>query len=202
MLARVDAELRKVIDEVVTDEELVRAKARLELGLVQSLETASGKAEQIGFNDTVLGDPAAAFRRLEAYRRVTAGEMRTAARRYLTARRAHHHPCAAGGGREAQRLRRLEHVGRRGWPGSRMTTASPMKPEKTSAPKKKAAATHGATSTRYDLPGGAVGYVESSTALPLVSLSFSLRSGSLADPEGKDGLSRITARMMRRGCKA
>jgi zinc protease len=84
VLTRVDAELRRVIDDVVTDEELVRAKARLELGLVQSLETASGKAEQIGFNDLVLGDPAAAFRRLEAYRRVTAGEMRTAARRYLT----------------------------------------------------------------------------------------------------------------------
>ena len=84
VLARVDAELRRVRDDVVTDEELVRAKARLELGLVQSLETASGKAEQIGFNDIVLGDPAAAFRRLEAYRRVTAGEMRTAARRYLT----------------------------------------------------------------------------------------------------------------------
>jgi zinc protease len=31
----------------------------------------------------VLGDPVAAFRRLEAYRRVTAGELRTAARRYL-----------------------------------------------------------------------------------------------------------------------
>ena len=84
VLARADAELAKVREEVVTDEELERAKARLELGLVQSLETASGKAEQIGFYDTVLGDPAAAFRRLEAYRRVTSGEMRTAARRYLT----------------------------------------------------------------------------------------------------------------------
>ncbi|MBS2013448.1 MAG: insulinase family protein [Deltaproteobacteria bacterium] len=84
MLAKVDEALRKVIGEVVGDDELVRAKARLELGLVQSLETMSGKAEQIGFYDTVLGDPAAAFRRLEAYRRVTAGEIRTAARRYLT----------------------------------------------------------------------------------------------------------------------
>ncbi len=83
-LAGVDAELVRVRDEVVAEDELVRAKARLELGLVQSLETMSGKAEQIGFYDTVLGDPAAAFRRLEAYRRVTAGEMRTAARRYIT----------------------------------------------------------------------------------------------------------------------
>lgn len=84
VLPRVDAQLKQLVEDVVTDEELARAKARLEFGLVQSLETASGKAEQIGFNDTVLGDPAAAFRRLEAYRRVTAGELRTAARRYLT----------------------------------------------------------------------------------------------------------------------
>jgi len=84
VLSRVDGALTAVRNDIVADDELVRAKARLELSLVQSLETMSGKAEQIGFYDTVLGDPAAAFRRLEAYRRVTAGEVRTAARRYLT----------------------------------------------------------------------------------------------------------------------
>jgi zinc protease len=50
----------------VTEAELDRAKARLELGVLQSLETVAGKAEQIGFYDTVLGDPAALFDRLEA----------------------------------------------------------------------------------------------------------------------------------------
>jgi zinc protease len=79
-----DGELTKVRESLVTENELVRAKARLELGLFQSLETMSGKAEQIGFYDTVLGDPTAAFRRLEAYRRTTAGDLRTAARQYLT----------------------------------------------------------------------------------------------------------------------
>jgi zinc protease len=77
-------ELARVRDEPVTDEELAGAKARLELALLQGLDTASGKAEQIGFYETVLGDPAAAFRRLEAYRRATAGELRRVARRYLT----------------------------------------------------------------------------------------------------------------------
>lgn len=83
ILATLDAELARTMTELVNDDELARAKARLELGLLQSLETTSGKAEQIGFYDTVLGDPAAAFRRLERYRRVTAGEIRTAARRYF-----------------------------------------------------------------------------------------------------------------------
>ena len=69
--------------------------------------------------------------------------------------------------------------------------------------KKKAAPPKAAhpTTPRFDLPGGAVGYVESSTVVPLVSVVISLRSGALADPVGKDGLSRLTSRMMRRGCK-
>lgn len=83
ILEALDAQLERVRTELVDAEELERAKARLELGLLQSLETTSGKAEQIGFYDTVLGDPIAAFRRLERYRRVTAGELRTAARRYF-----------------------------------------------------------------------------------------------------------------------
>src|SRR5262249_20313781 len=64
ILAAVDFELARVRETLVEAEELDRAKARLELGLLQSLETTSGKAEQIGFYDTVLGDPSAAFRRL------------------------------------------------------------------------------------------------------------------------------------------
>jgi zinc protease len=83
VLAAAEAEIARTRDELVAPEELARAQARLELGLLQSLETAAGKAEHIGFYDTVLGDPTAAFKRLEAYRRVTAGELRTAARRYL-----------------------------------------------------------------------------------------------------------------------
>ncbi len=83
LLRVLDREIGNLHADVVTDDELVRAKARLELGLLQSLDTASGKAEQMGFYDTVLGEPAGAFRRLEAYRRVTSGEVRSAARRYL-----------------------------------------------------------------------------------------------------------------------
>jgi zinc protease len=73
-----------VRSHVVGEEELVRAKARLELGALQQLETIPGKAEQIGFYETVLGDPAHAFRRVESFRRVSIGDLRRVARRYLT----------------------------------------------------------------------------------------------------------------------
>jgi zinc protease len=73
----------RVKTELASDDELARAKARLELSLLQTLETTSGRAEQIGFYETVLGDPAAAFQRLDAYRRVTLADLRRVARRYL-----------------------------------------------------------------------------------------------------------------------
>jgi zinc protease len=84
ILAILDREIARAVADVVTEDELARAKARLELSLLQSLETMSGKAEQIGFYETVLGDPAAAFRRLEGYRRTTASDLRKAARRYVS----------------------------------------------------------------------------------------------------------------------
>jgi zinc protease len=78
-------EIERARTDVVTNDELARAQARLELSLLQSLETMSGKAEQMGFYETVLGDPAGAFRRLDDYRRATAGDLRRVARRYLVA---------------------------------------------------------------------------------------------------------------------
>jgi len=83
LLASLDRELAKVVAEAVTDAELEKVKAKIELALVQSLETASGKAEQIGFYSTVLGDPTGAFSRLEAYRRATRSDLLRVARRYL-----------------------------------------------------------------------------------------------------------------------
>jgi zinc protease len=83
LLAALDREIERVKRDVVADDELVRAKARLELGTLQSLESTSGKAEVIGFYDLLLGDPSGVFRRLDTYRRVTAGDLRKAARRYL-----------------------------------------------------------------------------------------------------------------------
>ncbi len=41
-------------------------------------------------------------------------------------------------------------------------------------------------------------FVEHSPELPLVSFSVSLRTGAITDPDGKDGLTRLTGRLMRR----
>jgi zinc protease len=54
---------------------------------------------------------------------------------------------------------------------------------------------------RFELDGGALAMLEASHAVPLVSLVVALRSGSALDPAGKEGLARLTMRMLRRGCE-
>ena len=83
MLAALDEVLAEVLAGSVTPEEVERAQARVELATLQGLETAAGKAEQIGFYDTVLGDPGALFGRLEAFRSADADRIHAAAKRYL-----------------------------------------------------------------------------------------------------------------------
>ncbi len=82
---RVERALRRLMRERVKDEELDKVKNRLELGFLAALETIPGKAEQIGFYDTLLGDAGAGFSRLAAYRAVTAAEVQAVARKYLVA---------------------------------------------------------------------------------------------------------------------
>ncbi|HVY45642.1 MAG TPA: pitrilysin family protein [Minicystis sp.] len=85
--AELTVALDKILEQVreapVSLAELDRAKAKLELGTVQGLETVSGKAEQLGFYEVVLGDPAELFRKLAAYRRATVADLLRVARRYL-----------------------------------------------------------------------------------------------------------------------
>jgi zinc protease len=82
-LAVVDAQLNAVIAEGVAESELEKAKNRLELGFLHGMETASGKAEQIGFYETVLGDAGRIFAQLDAYRAVTGSEVRAIADKLL-----------------------------------------------------------------------------------------------------------------------
>ena len=83
-LVVLESALASVRDEQVSTSELEKAKNRLELGFLHGMETASGKAEQIGFYETVLGDAGRIFGQLEQYRNVTASDVREVARKLLT----------------------------------------------------------------------------------------------------------------------
>lgn len=87
LLAALDAELDALATQPVTQDERDRAVARIELGFLHGLESAGGRAEQIGFFDTVLGDPAGAMARLMAIRAVTPERVAEVAARYVDRRR-------------------------------------------------------------------------------------------------------------------
>jgi zinc protease len=86
-LAAVDDELSKLTNEPVEQDELARVKNRVELAFLLGLETASGKAEQIGFYETVLGDAGRVFSRLEEYRAVTPAAVQRVAQQVFDVRR-------------------------------------------------------------------------------------------------------------------
>jgi zinc protease len=76
-----EEELARVCEKRVTQLELERVKNRAELGFLMSLETVGGKAEQLGFYETVQGDAAQLFVRLAQFRAVTAEDVQRVARR-------------------------------------------------------------------------------------------------------------------------
>jgi zinc protease len=81
--AAIDEELTRIQQEAIPEAELNRAKARMELGLLGGLESADGKASTIGFYQTLLGRPAAAFERMEELERLTSSDLLRVARSIL-----------------------------------------------------------------------------------------------------------------------
>ncbi|MGD8863628.1 MAG: pitrilysin family protein, partial [Myxococcales bacterium] len=82
-LKLLDAELKRVREEPVSEDDLRRVKSRAELGFLMAMETASGKAEQLGLYEVVLGDGSQLLTRLQEYREITAAEVQRVARRVL-----------------------------------------------------------------------------------------------------------------------
>jgi zinc protease len=82
-LALLDGELQALGADGPSVLELDKAIHQLELSFLHSMETAGGKAEQIGFYETVVDNGAAVFDRLAAYREVTADDVKRVVTRYL-----------------------------------------------------------------------------------------------------------------------
>ncbi len=76
-------EIAKVRDHPPDARELRKAKNLLQAGYVRGLKTVSGKANQLGFYETVYGDYAEMFREVERWEAVTQDDVVRVARAYL-----------------------------------------------------------------------------------------------------------------------
>ncbi|MBN1656718.1 MAG: insulinase family protein [Deltaproteobacteria bacterium] len=79
----VDRELERLCAESVGKRELEKVINRLDLAFLQGLESASGKAERIGFYETVMGDARSLFARRQAFSAMRPEEVQRVARRYF-----------------------------------------------------------------------------------------------------------------------
>jgi zinc protease len=86
-LRLLDREIERLGSKGPSPFELDKAINQLELSFLHSMETAGGKAEQIGFYEIVANDGAAVFSRLAAYREVRAGDVKRVASKYLRSSR-------------------------------------------------------------------------------------------------------------------
>ncbi|HHH27261.1 MAG TPA: insulinase family protein, partial [Polyangiaceae bacterium] len=79
-LQEIERELRRLAEQRVSAPELNKVKARAELFALSAVETMGEKAYQVGYGETVVGDPAHLFVRLEQLARVTSKDVQRIAR--------------------------------------------------------------------------------------------------------------------------
>jgi zinc protease len=82
----IEAEITKLRDRAPDERELRKAKNILQADYVRSLSSLSGKANQLGFYETVFGDYREMFNEVDRVEAVTAADVQRVARTYLVDR--------------------------------------------------------------------------------------------------------------------
>jgi zinc protease len=80
---RIDAALAALVEKPVPDAELAKAKRQLQAENVRAMKTVSGKANQLGFFETVLGDYRKLFTLDAEWEAVTAADVQRVAAEYF-----------------------------------------------------------------------------------------------------------------------
>jgi zinc protease len=80
---RIDAVVGELAKKPVPDDELAKAKTQLQADSLRAMKTVSGKANQLGFFETVLGDYRALFRIEDEWNAVSAADVQRVATKYL-----------------------------------------------------------------------------------------------------------------------
>ncbi|MDR3707903.1 MAG: pitrilysin family protein [Capsulimonadaceae bacterium] len=204
---KVEGALEAVVDKLKTDlvtpEELERAKNEIEAGFTFNNDSVSDQAQQFGFYQTVYGD----YRYVSTYVRriksVTPEQIRDVARKYFGVDQrtvATFDPQPLPQGAEPPPPAPTgEHFG--------AVTSKPS-PEQASTlaaldakfgSGKKTAAKRRSLPVRTVLPNGVVLIVQENHANKTVALTGLIRAGEVFDPKTRPGLSEMTALMLARG---
>ena len=189
--AAILAEVERITEAPITDEELARAKSRVEADFVFQTTSVSAQARQIG-SWAMIDD----WRFLQTYlpriRALTPAEVQAVARKYLVADArtvGHFVPDAGGAGPVApppqESSARVEKPKR----GDRLIPLP--KPSKTVPARRNV--------TRFTLDNGVSVVVQENNANPTFALRASVPAGGVVEPRDKPGLASLAASMLTRG---
>jgi predicted Zn-dependent peptidase len=84
-LAAIDAEIKKMKTDLVSDDDLKAVKTRARAGLIRSLSSNSGMATQLTFNEVLMGSWHEMFNALEKINAVTAEDVKRVANQVFVA---------------------------------------------------------------------------------------------------------------------
>ena len=170
------AELRRMIDEPVTADELQKAREYLENGYLRGIESVEGKAESLG-SSIVKADLAFETSYLARLREVTPADLHRLAREFLDV--AGYVDVVVGPKPAYQEI-------------SSSTSA---------AAGKSTAEAGGAVTKLYRLANGMRIIHRQLPGTGLVGVSLAVDAGSIREPAGQAGISNLTAEMMLKGTR-
>ena len=181
VLKSTEEELERIQAEAPTEEEVERAKNRIETEFTQMLEHIGGfggRADQLNYFNVYQGDPGLIGTVMERYREVTPEDVKRAA-------------ALLGGNRV-----RLDVLPRPAHRPSSLTLNRAVMP----APAPAATFSPPVPVRRKLANGLNILHVER-RELPLVSVGLLMKAGATTDPQDKPGLSHLTASMLQEGTK-
>ncbi len=203
------AEIVRFADELVSDDELLKARRQVEKWMYAELETAEGQASNLGYYE-VMGDYRLADQHRMAIHRVSAEQVMSVARRYLLL-----HNCSLvsylpesaellepkrGSVKEALSPLVSTHAGES---TEKAVEVRGREAEEESSTSVAAGASTESLETGpmrlVTLANGVRVLVKRRTTVPLVSVLVMYGGGTRLEPEGKSGLSLLSTRSMLKG---
>jgi zinc protease len=201
--AGLEAEIEKLKSDLVTPEELERAKNQIIANYTFQNDSVSEQAEQLGFYQTIYGDYHYASTYLDKIKAITPEQIRDVAQRYfVTDKRTvaifEPQPIPAGTKSNAP----LPHAEHFGVVTSKPTstqekTVSALEAQYSSAQKTTPKAY--ALPIRKVLPNGLTIFVQENHSNKTIAVAGSFKAGGIFDPSDKRGVASFTAAMLKEG---
>lgn len=210
---RVKAEIKKVIDGGVTDEELAKAKTQTRVELVQSRATAESVATTLGEEEVFGGDAERANTYFTRLAKLTPDDIKAVAAKYLNENSvtivqykpgpSNETPAEAKS--EAKSADKIEAATKSGTPSTDVPVAGVRRhvdfPSDfpTTAPLSDEVLAATFAKGKEEKVNGIDVITLTDNRLPVVSATLVLRGGSHAVPADKEGIASLTSQMLNRG---